>query len=60
MALPSTDTDDLARFGYKQELNRSLGLFSSFAAVLAEHGPGAAAAGHGAAAAGHDAAGHQA
>jgi urea carboxylase system permease len=32
MAMPSTDTDELARFGYKQELNRSLGLFSSFAA----------------------------
>jgi hypothetical protein len=83
MALPSTDTDDLARFGYKQELNRSLGLFSSLATgfsyisimtgvfelvgrlggvgavyyllahrgrpatVLAEHGPGAAAAGYG-------------
>src|SRR4249920_1065323 len=32
MARPSTDTDELAKFGYKQELNRSLGLFSSFAA----------------------------
>lgn len=32
MAVPSADTDELARFGYKQELNRSLGLFSSFAA----------------------------
>src|SRR5216684_1062188 len=32
MATTSTDTDDLAKFGYKQELNRSLGLFSSFAA----------------------------
>src|SRR5712692_9960098 len=32
MARSSTDTDDLAKFGYKQELNRSLGLFSSFAA----------------------------
>src|SRR5262244_405209 len=32
MAMPSTDTDELARFGYKQELDRSLGLFSSFAA----------------------------
>jgi urea carboxylase system permease len=29
---PSADTDELARFGYKQELDRSLGLFSSFAA----------------------------
>ena len=32
MSVPSTDTDELARFGYKQELDRSLGLFSSFAA----------------------------
>jgi amino acid transporter len=32
MAMPSTDTDELTRFGYKQELDRSLGLFSSFAA----------------------------
>jgi urea carboxylase system permease len=32
MASKSTDTDELARFGYKQELDRSLGLFSSFAA----------------------------
>jgi urea carboxylase system permease len=32
MAISSTDTDELAKFGYKQELNRSLGLFSSFAA----------------------------
>src|SRR6059058_3789144 len=32
MAMPSSDTDELARFGYKQELDRSLGLFSSFAA----------------------------
>src|SRR5262249_20823769 len=32
MAMPSTDTDELARFGYKQELDRPLGLFSSFAA----------------------------
>jgi urea carboxylase system permease len=32
MAMPSADTDELARFGYKQELDRSLGLFSSFAA----------------------------
>jgi urea carboxylase system permease len=28
----NTDADELAKFGYKQELNRSLGLFSSFAA----------------------------
>src|SRR5580700_10003874 len=32
MAMPGADTDELARFGYKQELDRSLGLFSSFAA----------------------------
>ena len=32
MAMPSADTDELAGFGYKQELDRSLGLFSSFAA----------------------------
>jgi urea carboxylase system permease len=32
MAMPSTDTDELASFGYKQELDRSLGFFSSFAA----------------------------
>src|SRR6516225_4704409 len=32
MATPSTDSDELAKFGYKQELDRSLGLFSSFAA----------------------------
>ncbi len=32
MALPSVDSDELAKFGYKQELDRSLGLFSSFAA----------------------------
>src|SRR5580692_4777260 len=32
MAMPAADTDELARFGYKQELDRSLGLFSSFAA----------------------------
>src|ERR1700674_5233478 len=32
MAMPSTDTDGLAKFGYKQDLDRSLGLFSSFAA----------------------------
>jgi urea carboxylase system permease len=32
MAVPSMDSDELAKFGYKQELDRSLGLFSSFAA----------------------------
>jgi amino acid transporter len=32
MAMPSTDSDELAKFGYKQELDRSLRLFSSFAA----------------------------
>src|SRR5579859_2786140 len=32
MAMPSADADELAKFGYKQELDRSLGLFSSFAA----------------------------
>ena len=32
MAAPLTDVHDLARFGYKQELHRSLGSFSSFAA----------------------------
>jgi urea carboxylase system permease len=32
MAMPSADSDELARFGYRQELDRSLGLFSSFAA----------------------------
>ena len=32
MAMPSTDAQELAKFGYKQELDRSLGLFSSFAA----------------------------
>src|ERR1700747_1618011 len=32
MATPSADSDELARFGYKQELDRSLGLFSAFAA----------------------------
>ncbi|GAA1986387.1 APC family permease [Catenulispora subtropica] len=29
---PGGDSDDLARFGYRQELHRSLGSFSSFAA----------------------------
>ncbi len=32
MGMPTADTDELAKFGYKQELDRSLGLFSSFAA----------------------------
>jgi hypothetical protein len=32
MAMPGADSDELAKFGYKQELDRSLGLFSSFAA----------------------------
>src|ERR1019366_8096020 len=32
MAVPSVYSDELAKFGYKQELDRSLGLFSSFAA----------------------------
>ena len=32
MAMPNSDVDELARFGYKQELDRSLGMFSSFAA----------------------------
>jgi hypothetical protein len=74
MAMPSTDADDLARFGYKQELNRSLGLFSFAAGIagllggvgavyylLAHRGrPATVLAEHrpGAAAAGHDAAGH--
>ena len=29
---PVTDNNDLARFGYRQELKRSIGSFSSFAA----------------------------
>src|SRR5690349_34489 len=32
MATPNSDVDELAKFGYKQELDRSLGMFSSFAA----------------------------
>jgi urea carboxylase system permease len=32
VALTTTDNDELAGFGYKQELDRSLGKFSSFAA----------------------------
>ena len=27
MAMPSADADELAKFGYKQELDRSLGCF---------------------------------
>jgi hypothetical protein len=33
-ASQSQDTKDLAAFGYKQELHRTLGLFSSFAAAF--------------------------
>ena len=33
------DTADLARFGYKQELRRSLGLFSSFAVAFSYISP---------------------
>jgi urea carboxylase system permease len=32
VSLPTTDAGDLARFGYRQELDRRLGRFSSFAA----------------------------
>ena len=32
MAVQATDSNELAQFGYKQELDRSLGSFSSFAA----------------------------
>ena len=32
MAVEATDSNELAGFGYKQELDRSLGSFSSFAA----------------------------
>ena len=32
IAMPNSDVDELAKFGYKQELDRSLGMFSSFAA----------------------------
>jgi hypothetical protein len=32
MAMPGADSDELAKLGYKQELDRSPGLFSSFAA----------------------------
>jgi hypothetical protein len=30
MGMPSPDVGELAKFGYKQELDRSLGMFSSF------------------------------
>jgi hypothetical protein len=30
----TTDEQDLAQFGYKQELKRSLGVFSSFAVAF--------------------------
>ncbi len=30
MGMPDADVGELARFGYKQELDRSPGLFSSF------------------------------
>ena len=33
------DSADLARFGYKQELKRSLGLFSSFAVAFSYISP---------------------
>ncbi len=33
------DTADLERFGYKQELNRSLGTFSSFAVAFSYISP---------------------
>ena len=35
----SRDADDLARFGYKQELRRSLGVFSSFAVAFSYISP---------------------
>src|SRR5881398_2093940 len=35
----SRDEQDLARFGYKQELKRSLGVFSSFAVAFAYISP---------------------
>ncbi|MFN2627874.1 MAG: APC family permease [Gaiellaceae bacterium] len=35
----SRDEDDLARFGYKQELRRSLGVFSSFAVAFSYISP---------------------
>jgi urea carboxylase system permease len=36
---PSSDEADLARFGYKQELRRSLGVFSSFAVAFSYISP---------------------
>jgi len=36
---PERDSADLARFGYKQELKRSLGLFSSFAVAFSYISP---------------------
>ena len=36
---PDRDTADLARFGYRQELKRSLGLFSSFAVAFSYISP---------------------
>jgi len=38
-ASQSADTKDLAGFGYKQELHRTLGLFSSFAAAFSYISP---------------------
>src|SRR5437660_8767598 len=35
----SRDEEDLARFGYKQELRRSLGVFSSFAVAFSYISP---------------------
>ena len=35
----SSDEADLARFGYKQELKRSLGVFSSFAVAFSYISP---------------------
>ena len=36
---PGSDEADLARFGYKQELKRSLGVFSSFAVAFSYISP---------------------
>src|SRR5438093_12569380 len=35
----TSDEDDLARFGYKQELRRTLGVFSSFAVAFSYISP---------------------
>jgi hypothetical protein len=35
----SSDEDDLARFGYRQELRRTLGAFSSFAVAFSYISP---------------------